>query len=461
MKRITKEEYDNRIAAPYVPVETAGEKPVSVRPDTRSPTSSARDPVLPTVTSSTGNATGEWLARRPWIGQALKTTAGALLGPMGEAAASRRGREFLGESAKTGAKTAISPFVQLPKTLAAEAAGAMGDEALRTEILKPTELPIVGKIKQPSAAVEAAEAEALTPLETAEQALETTALIPVAAPATAVKRTLVPIEKRVARKAERSLLEYIMPKTTRKAGEATLLGEEERRVAKEGLAGKIKIQPGKRDKEIAETVKGIVDPRKSAQENILSLEKEISRTAEKDVRPFLRANMAPFNQRTLNARLRAIEMPTVFKADKTLSGAYDLVRKRMMDVVAKYPKTTEGLWDARKEFDQIVKREFPRTYESATDTAVTRAIKDMRRETNKFIIDSTPLKDNAFKIGMQRMSDMYEAAENIAEKGAAEVGTTAIGRFKKTHPTTVELGKAAAAGLGIGTAFSSPLFRGE
>jgi len=381
-----------------------------------------------------------------------------LFGPLGGVLADSKKREQATDLAKGAVEAPIKAVAQLPRGLAAEYAGLTGQEDVRNELLKPFNLPGIGEVKMPSGDQRDAGGDVMTPLEMGTQAVETALSAPAGAAGVEgkniVKGAATSLEKNAARKAEAKLAEYVMPaKPTPKVGKAAILGEKGRSTEITGLRGEIKVVPGEADKEVAASVKGIVNPKKTAQENVDAIDSAIENIAENEVKPFLKNSKKPFNQATINARIRDQEMPELFKADTVLEKSYDLVRARAMKIIAKHPKTMEGLWAARKEFDAAVKKDFPRLYQAEKDTAVTQAIKDTRKTINDFIINETGVTDNKFKEGMKKMTRMYDAMENIAEKGAKEIGSTRLSRFKKAHPTASSIGKMGATAVGLGAAF--------
>lgn len=234
-------------------------------------------------------------------------------------------------------------------------------------------------------------------------------------------------------KAEQEALDVISPKTTARVAQEAL---EEGRVVEKGIGPFKKeiIDASKRDKEMAQAVGKFVKAKARPNQNIQSLRKEIGRISESEIRPYLKANDAIFNENIINSRLKKIETPDLFKADPVMDRTYNLVRQRAMDVIKKNKKNMTGLLDARQEFDRLVDKEFPRLYDSERDTVIKRAITDMRNEMNDFIADSLPEGAAKFKGKLRQQSLMYEAIENIAEKGRGEVGTTKLQRFGKRHP---------------------------
>lgn len=234
--------------------------------------------------------------------------------------------------------------------------------------------------------------------------------------------------KKVA-KGDDQLLELVMSDAGKKKSiNAFKLAGQEGGVTEVGGSKKFKIKPTATDKARMESVRGIVDPGKSPVENNTRLNNEIARISKEELEPFLRENPRAFNAQTINAKLRALEMPDLFKTDDSLGKTYDLVRQRMMGAIDRNPKTMEGLWKARKEFDQEVQEQFgDAVFNSEKNTAIKRAIKDMRKEVNTYIADE--IGGTEFKDYMAKLNNIYSVRDNVSEKAYKLLGTNKFKRW--------------------------------
>lgn len=248
---------------------------------------------------------------------------------------------------------------------------------------------------------------------------------------------------RAAKEAEQEALDIVAPKMTNKVKEEAL---SEGRVASRGMLSKQVITPSRLDTEVAQSVQGLVSKKALPIENIKAVKTGIKDIAQRYVKPVLEANPRPYNLNTFKARLSDLKMPTLFKADPTLERTYQLVQQRAAEIADEFPKTKLGSWQARQAFDDAVEREFPRVFDGSTqDNVIKHAVNDVRGAWNDFIVEGIPGSEsvkNAFK----QMSRMYQAIDNIAEKGASDVGTNAVQRFVKSHPVAKEALKYAAGG---------------
>lgn len=208
-------------------------------------------------------------------------------------------------------------------------------------------------------------------------------------------------------------------------------------VKEQGLMRKATIEPTAADTRRAEAAKDYVDPSKSAPRNLIGINKGIKDTAG-EVEQFLKENPGDFKMSDkapgwtpIVQKLADIEMPDLIKADSTLEKTYNLVRDRMVEQIQKAPHNNEGLWDARKKFDRVVEDQFgDAAFDSEKNTAIKRAISDMRHAVNKYIGESSG--DKVFETKMQKMTDLYDARYNIAEKSYDQLHESS---WAKTHPT--------------------------
>lgn len=210
----------------------------------------------------------------------------------------------------------------------------------------------------------------------------------------------------------------------------------------EGILGALKVSANDSAINRAKAVEGIVKPGASPVKNLGSINDEIARVSEKEIIPALRSKPSIFNVKTIEARLSQLEKPDLIKADPILDKTYELVRQRMIDQVKKQPKTMEGLWNARKQFDDVVRDQFgDAAFNSEKNTAIKRAVSDMRREINNIIGENIP----EYRPQLDRLSNMYDARYNIAEQFQDIVDAGGVKAWTTLNPK-----KAAALKWGLG-----------
>ena len=247
------------------------------------------------------------------------------------------------------------------------------------------------------------------------------------------------------KKAEDELVDLVSPKMTPKLKEKAAL---EGRVIREGRLQKEVIKPSEIDTRVANSVRGIVNPKGAVDENIKALSSEVKRVSEKEVRPLLKKEGVLQSVPGLQQRLDTMDVPDLFKSDASLNSTYKTVANRAKELIAERATTEspkfgrqidpEKLWDVRKEFDTIVKKQYPNLFGSERSTAAKQAILDVREKLNEFIVDGIQSKD-IYNGHMSRMSDIYTAAKNISQKAPKSVGTNVIQRTAKKYPRATKV----------------------
>jgi hypothetical protein len=238
------------------------------------------------------------------------------------------------------------------------------------------------------------------------------------------------------------------------------LNQAERAAALSSGQGKIKgvfrttvIEPSKRDIEIANAAKGVVDPRKSLVENIQRSNKAIEILAKRTEEGLIKNNSI-FNVGEFSNALKAAKENSrvLFGSEKTLENTYDAVMAEMVKHLNKYPKTISGALKARKDFDAVIKQKFPKLLSSQAGDDIRRnAVLDVRRTVNEFIADKLP-EGNQFKNYLKRQNLLYDAIENMSKKGAKQVGTNPVSRVAKrfvNSPVGKVVGYTALSGGGV------------
>ncbi len=214
-----------------------------------------------------------------------------------------------------------------------------------------------------------------------------------------------------------------------------------------GPKGEIIINPTKRDLQVAKTVEGIVNPKKTSVENIMAIRNEIKTEAEATIAG-LKNNNAIFNKTQLAAHLETIEKPPLLASDEKLNNAYELAKQKFIDFTDNHKKNLSGLLEARKEFDAWAQKAFPKIFDDVNQAPLQSALKDMRSAANDFIAAHLP-EGNPFRASLQKQNLLYEAVDNIASKSYKEVGTNSLQRFAKKFPKitkTLKYGAIGAAG---------------
>jgi len=266
------------------------------------------------------------------------------------------------------------------------------------------------------------------------------------------------IKSNIAKKAEEKLVEYVMPTLgADEAAKAAALGE--KGIKDATLFKPSKIIPQEADKAVAQAVTGVVDQKKTLSSNITKIKNYIADVSEKEIRPFLRASKAIYNENELKGALSKLikEIPEGY--DDVQKNIYQKVTNLMLTSAKQQAKkTTEGLWDARIAFDNLLEKNFGGGIldTGGKITAKKEAALAVRRVVNDIVGSKSD--DELFKAYMKRVHRTYIALENLKEKQANSVlgkivktGKSKTGQFLQKHPA-VKYGASLAVPFGLGAA---------
>jgi hypothetical protein len=205
-----------------------------------------------------------------------------------------------------------------------------------------------------------------------------------------------------------------------------------------GLFAKDTLEPTARDIERADVahpfIAGAADENAAIEEinKAIGAKSEVIKTA-------LDAHPTIFNKKQVRSYIAKFqaspERQILLAGDEAAQKAYNGVLDTFMSVVDRKPKTLAGLLEARKEFDSIAEKSIKAIFaDGGTITARKQAVLDIRRLANQYIEDALPEGD-AMKEVLHQQNLLFEAAENIATKGAKKVGTSAATRaIQKVKP---------------------------
>lgn len=255
------------------------------------------------------------------------------------------------------------------------------------------------------------------------------------------------LAERSAQKETQAVLDLVSPKMTKKETEAAIAAG---RGEKSGPLGRVKVKPDARTLKAAESVKGIVDPKKTIVENINATKEAIGKEAEA-LKANIKAVDKPYDINQLETKLNGLEKPISIKSDVKLDKQFDLVRDAAIKLAKEKGGNVSDLLDARKALDDLVDKELPNLYDKE-NAPMRDAVISMRRAINEFIDANLP-EGTGFKESLAKQSSMYDALDGMNTKSAEEVGGNIITRTAKKYPTATKVAKyGAAAVLGGGIA---------
>lgn len=264
---------------------------------------------------------------------------------------------------------------------------------------------------------------------------------------TALDKIDTTVAENSAKKEASKITEMVSPRLTQ--GEAEKIGG----TNPKGILGKISAVVSDRTKQIAEAVKGIVNPSKTFTENANNVYKAIGDEATK-LKGLIKDSDHPYTFKELNSKLNNIEIPEFIKTGETaVKNRADSIINKFMEIARSKNGKISSLLDTRKEFDSWVQKEYPRIFDEGGN-AVNALVKNVRTAANDFIAKEVP--DIGVKDSLRTQNLLYEAGDTLSEKAAkgapktaGEIGTNRIGRIIGKHPffsTAVGGGATALAG---------------
>lgn len=268
------------------------------------------------------------------------------------------------------------------------------------------------------------------------------------------------IESSIGKQALKDAGKVIAPKLNKtEIADALAAGRE----VKTGILSRTKtLVPDIKEQEIAKSVSGIVKRSASPEANIKAVRQEISSVA-RNVEQTLKSNNAIYNKNQVKSVLdkAKAESSVLFGGDKALENTYDAVVGELMRQLDTQPKNLLGAWEARKAFDKVIEQKFPKLLSNEVgDNVRKNAIKDVRRAMNDFIESKLP-EGAQYKAELKRMTNMYDAVDNIATKSAGMLDKNLLqraGNVLKNNPVIFGAGIIGAGSITptIASVLSSP-----
>ena len=249
---------------------------------------------------------------------------------------------------------------------------------------------------------------------------------------TALEKIDTKVQENAAKKTADKITEMVSPRLTAKEAEKTAA------TSPKGFLGKISAIASDRTKQIAEAVKGIVDPSKTFTENANKVGEAISTEAEK-LKGLIKDSDHPYTFKELSSKLKNIDIPEFIKTgEATVQKRADSIINKFMEIAKSKDGNISSLLDARKEFDAWVQKEYPRIFDEGGN-AVNALVKNVRTAANDFISKEVPSVGVKDSLKLQNL--LYEAGDTLSEKAArgapktaGEIGTNRFGRMVGKHP---------------------------
>lgn len=248
-------------------------------------------------------------------------------------------------------------------------------------------------------------------------------------------------------------LDLVAPKASSEVSEQAI---KQGRVSEPGLLKKAKMTPSTRDYQVADSVKGVVSPKRSVLQNVDAIDKDIRRINQ-GVKEYVSTNKVPFNTNQLKSKLNTgkEELKLIFASDTTAERTYNAVTDEFMKHVAS--KDTAGLLQARQEVDKIPAIKKLLDSRAIGENVKKEVVLTVRRMANEYIAELLP-EGNAFRDSLLKESRMIEAIGNIAEKSKGMIGKNNLQILAQRYPVLkwviggIATGIAGGAGIGVGSA---------
>lgn len=196
--------------------------------------------------------------------------------------------------------------------------------------------------------------------------------------------------------------------------------------------GRTKVKPTKFDKEVAESVAGIVKSRRFQGKNQEAIEQAVSEI-DNSIKAHLKETDVPFNTNQLLKQLNSgkDDLKLVFASDATADRTYDAVVEALTDSIEK--NNLSGLFEARQNFDQLPAIRKLLDSEPVGENTRREIVRTVRKLANEYVADNLPEEvGETFTKQLRQEHLMLEARDRIVDQLNAQLGKNAIQRFFRT-----------------------------
>lgn len=194
--------------------------------------------------------------------------------------------------------------------------------------------------------------------------------------------------------------------------------------------GMLKMTEG--EKEVADSVVGLVRKKNSMEKNITNIATEIGNKSRKIDAMMEKEVVAPISYEKLQDAILNVKSDAQFlftkdaSAESNYDAVVDLFKSKLVD-------SNFNLIQARREFDKEVNKRFPKLLSKigsgeVGDTGKLWAVQDIRRMANDLAEESLPA-GNTLKADLRYISNLYKARRNIAKNNIADMDKTTWEKF--------------------------------
>ncbi len=246
------------------------------------------------------------------------------------------------------------------------------------------------------------------------------------------------------------LEDIVSPKVTSKVGsEAIARGE----LQDPTILGAARLTPSTRTKDVANSVRGVVNPKASTSQNVDAIQEALTKT-NSGVKKYVTDNNVIFNRGELRNALNSgkDELDLLFTSDALAEKTYNKVVAKAMEQVD--VNDIESLLSGRKSFDQLPAVQKLLNNDRVGENTKREIVLAVRRAANKYIASRLP-EGNTFRADLLKQHNMLEALGNISEKAFAQLGKNKIQLLNEKYPLMkwfIGAGLLGAGGVGVGGA---------
>jgi hypothetical protein len=214
------------------------------------------------------------------------------------------------------------------------------------------------------------------------------------------------------------VIDAISPTLTKGEMERALKSGTVRNITSKTGAVTTDFSPDPRLNEIADLIGDVVDPKKTASQNLNKVRDQITLNSEYKVRPFLEENPVPFNFEDLRGSFDLVNPGPNLKIQPGAMEAYQNVKEQVLSVInTRLKKFAERgavtdvnqLWDARKAVDNVIEEQLgAATFDSPQYVGIKAAARDYRKAYTDFIENLLAYPGQAENVN--RMSEFLQSA---------------------------------------------------
>lgn len=187
------------------------------------------------------------------------------------------------------------------------------------------------------------------------------------------------------------------------------------------------------EKEMLNTVKNFISPKKSIVSNI-NKARDVLYTETNNLQNKLSNSSYTWKTKDVINAMDKLEKPIALKWGD-LEKQYNAVKQAFKKILDSSNKDAKWLLQARKEFDLLVSKEFPNLYSSDTLTPMKTAITNLRKVPNQILNDW--IWDDLVKKSLRKQSLIMDAIDNMATK-TEDINSSSLSRRYKNNESLIK-----------------------